>query len=117
MITASVLLMPCLISRNFSWSACNSSRLKVTVEAGAAASGIGQKRLESAGWLWFSGRFEFSHQNGRGNYQDHRRSPAQSPRPDARDSPRKARREHRDERLGEVVARLRYALCRGAAAL
>ena len=51
------------------------------------------------------------------DYQDHRCAPAQSQEPHAGDSAGEAGRDHGDERLGKVLARLRHALRRGPAPL
>ena len=51
------------------------------------------------------------------DYQDQRCAPAQSQKSPRGDSAGKAGRDHRAKRFGQILARLRYALCRGPAAL
>src|SRR5438874_6201283 len=108
--TARALFTECLISLYLAWSSFSSASEMVF-----SLIAVDFSREKQA--LCLTKRFDIRRPNACASYQDHWCPPAQSQESQCRDSARKTGRDHRTERVREIVPRFRYSLCRRAAPL
>src|ERR1700731_2468573 len=110
--TASALLIECLISLNFFCNWTNSSDERVRL-----VSFINRDFAGENARLCLTKRFEICRPDACASYQDQWCAPAQFEKPPRRIAAGEAGCHYRSERFGQIVARIRHSLCRGPAPL